>query len=144
MSITLQLQILSAQSTAVFQVSLHPESCDHPSQSNQVLTVSHSNGSHVNYIDSDRFDSADPDYRPKKKKRLIYPGDVRDDEELGEQSAQKYISVLRKTVMDQRKQTKTLMQQNRRYQQRVSKLKSLLKDLIEKTKSGYYLIEKPC
>lgn len=90
---------------------------------------------------SDKFELADSDFKPKKKKRLIYPGDVRDDEELGEQSAQKYIAVLRKTVMDQRKQTKTLMQQNRRYQQRVSKLKSLLKDLIEKTKTGHYLIE---
>lgn len=77
----------------------------------------------------------------KKKKRLTYPGDVGDDEELGEQSAQKYISVLRKTVMDQRRQTKTLMQQNRRQQQRINKLKSLLKELVEKTKNGNYIIE---
>lgn len=77
----------------------------------------------------------------RKKKRLSYPGDVGDDEELEEQSAQKYVSVLRKTVMDQRKQTKRLMQQNRRSQQRVNKLKSLLKELIEKTKNGNYVIE---
>lgn len=77
----------------------------------------------------------------RNNKRLAYPGDVVDDDELGEESAQKYISVLRKTVMDQRKQTKRLTQQNRRSQKRVNKLKSLLKELIEKTKNGNYVIE---
>lgn len=114
-----------AQATAVYQVSidhgpLELNSLPFPSESNELLSDSQN---------------------AKKRKRLFFAGDVGDDEELGEQSAQKYISVLRKTVMDHRKQTKTLMQRNRRQQQRIDKLKSLLKELVEKTKNGNYVIE---
>lgn len=115
-----------AQTTSVFQVSIDPESLE-------LKNVPFPSGT----------PTVDPDSRNDKKriKRLAFPGDVGDDEELGDESAQKYISVLRKTVMDQRKQTKTLMQQNRRQQQRINKLKSLLKELVEKTKNGNYVIE---
>lgn len=77
----------------------------------------------------------------KKRKRLAFLGDVGDDEELEGEAAQKYISVLRKSVIEHRKQTRILMQQNRRQQQRIDKLKSMLKELIEKTKNGNYIIE---
>lgn len=80
-------------------------------------------------------------YALKKTKRLTYPGDVGDTEELDEEASQKYISVLRKSVMEQRKRTRRFMQQNRRKQERIDKLKAMLKELIEKTKNGNYIIE---
>lgn len=112
----------------MFQVSIHPNSLElnsnpFPSQKSTV-----------------EFDSDNRNDK-KRTKRVAFPGDVGDDEELGDESAQKYISVLRKTVMDQRRQTKSLMQRNRRQQQRINKLKSLLKELVEKTKNGNYVIE---
>lgn len=76
-----------------------------------------------------------------RKKRVSFPGDVSDIDELGEETSQKYMSLLRKTVMTQRKQMKTLQQQNRRYHKRISTLKGLLKELMEKTKNGNFAIE---
>ncbi|KAG4076489.1 hypothetical protein HA402_014453 [Bradysia odoriphaga] len=118
---------------SAFEVSIDPASMQLktnpvPSQSNQMF---HS-------LDSGTNGAV---YGAKKVKRLSYPGDVGADEELEDETAQKYLAVLRKKVMEQRKQTRTLTQQNRRQQQRIVRLKSMLKELIEKTKNGNYIIE---
>ncbi|KAJ6650013.1 hypothetical protein Bhyg_05256 [Pseudolycoriella hygida] len=117
----------NSQTTSVFQVSIDPGSLElksnpFPSNFNQLKNPAQ-------------------DGKIKSKKRISYPGDVGEYDELEQQTAQKYIAVLRKTVMDQRKQTINLMQQNRRKQQRINKLKTLLKELVEKTKNGNYVIE---
>lgn len=133
--------IIVAQAPSVFQVSIHPGSSQ---LVNNALTsqTNQPSGSNVNVLQHGfGSESTNSSLKIEKKKRLAYFGDVKDDEELGEESAQQYISVLRKKVMDQRKQTKSLVQKNRRSRLRISKLTSLLKELIEKTKNGNYVIE---
>lgn len=78
---------------------------------------------------------------PKRAKFIRYPGDVGDNEVLDDATTQHYLSLLRKKVMEKSKLTRALTQQNRRQQQRIVRLKSMLKELIEKTKNGNYIIE---
>ncbi|XP_037047928.1 uncharacterized protein LOC119082521 [Bradysia coprophila] len=111
---------------SAFQVSIDPtskqlKSNPVPSQSNQMFHNQESHSGNNGGV-----------YGAKKVKRLSYPGDVGADEELEDETAQKYLAVLRKKVMEQRKQTRTLTQQNRRQQQRIVRLKSMMKAIDRK------------
>lgn len=80
-------------------------------------------------------------YANKRTKRLTYPGDFENAEKLSDEETRRYMSVLQKSLTDQRKQSRKLAQTNRRQQERINKLKTMLKELIDKTKNGNYIIE---
>lgn len=72
--------------------------------------------------------------QPKQgtKRRLFYPGDVREDEVLTPRSSKKFIQNLKSTINKKRRQLQNLHQKKRRAIKRISTLKSLVKELTRK------------
>lgn len=66
------------------------------------------------------------------KRRLYYPGDVKDDVDLTPRSSKKFIRNLKRTVTKQRVKIQTLNKRKRRALSRISTLKSLVNDLKRK------------
>jgi len=127
-------QSVDTTQTTVFQVSIHPQSLQLKSDPLSSQTVDQNLLINGNNVSADKPETFSEISKQMKRKRVCFPGDVRDDDELAEESAQKYIAVLRKSVNDYRMEKKTLLQRNRRYRGRIATLKTLLKDLVEKTK----------
>ncbi|XP_037051397.1 uncharacterized protein LOC119085186 [Bradysia coprophila] len=66
------------------------------------------------------------------KRRLRYPGDVRDDEYLTPRSSKKCIRILKKTVRQQRVKIRNLNRKKQRASRRITTLQCLVRDLRQK------------
>lgn len=76
----------------------------------------------------DNNELIDPPKR-ETKRRLCYPGDVRENEHLTPRTSKKYIRNLKATVKKQRVKIQNLNKKNRRALRRISSLKSLVSEL---------------
>lgn len=93
------------------------------------------NGSLNYHIDVQTIGCSTPtNHQPKRatKRRLNYPGDVREDEDLTPRSSKKFIRNLKATVTKQRLKLKNLYQKKRRATKRISSLKSLVSVLKQR------------
>lgn len=86
----------------------------------------------VSIEDLDENENTFDQPRRGTKRRLFYPGDVREDEELTPRSSKKFIQNLKATVNKKRRLLQKLHQKKRRATKRISTLKSLVKELTQK------------